>query len=247
MTVYSYPTMAALSNALSDVASGFFSRMPLILTPDEYISAFIQPDHVSKLREMEQLVGFTGSLGSYATIESAAGNRGEVTVNFGGRPPVILPQYVRYGMQPTCPDDVRMKIEAWFDERIKLGAAFGDAYDALRYLNEYCDRAETMALLLPCFPYLLSKTTAGTEKQEQRKLKRAQALQSKKSVGRMPKIPRHVKDRMQEVSSVVSSFSLMEDSPVPTADKGYALIHLRATRGPRAKSIFGGDVTATIL
>jgi hypothetical protein len=229
MAVYSGRSMLELTTSLSNMSRTFFSRMPLILEPDEFVAAFIAPEHVTKLREVEELIGFTGLNSCQAGVSSGSGVNLSLAIDFGIRPPIILPRYVVGGLQPTCPDHIRERIVHWVDERLRFGAAFGDAYDALLELNAICPDARTITTLFPCFPNILASIS---EDAEARTTKRAQALAQSKSVGVLPRLPREVKNRLQEVSAIVNSVALLKDAPLPETPRQHARLTRREDSSP---------------
>lgn len=233
MTAYSHRMLSDLEVSLHNLATQFFSRMPLILDPDEFIAAFIAPEHVEKLQDVRELVGHVGrdAITTNIAPRDGMGVPGW-SITFGFRPPIILPQYVTHGLQPTCPDHIHEKIIAYIDERMRFGRAFGDALDALRELNSICEDAETITILMPCFPVIVGSISDDSEAKT---TKRAQKLAQSKRVGKLPRLPRQVKDRLQEVSSIVNSVSLMRDAPIPETPKMHArFIYNEYDGSPRA-------------
>lgn len=219
MPVYSYKMVNNLEAALSALATMFFSKMPLELTPDEFIAAFINPEHIEKLNDVEKLVGYVGRSVVNCNLSSNGPERLPVSITFGVRAPIILPQYVDGGIQPTCPDDVRDKITSWVTERVRFGDAFGDTLDAIRELNALCNDVNTMSTLLPCLPLVMSSIS---DDEDAKTNKRAQSLANNKKVGTVPRILRETKNRLIEISSIVNSASLLRDAPVPEAPKFHA-------------------------
>lgn len=221
MPLYSYRTMNSLTEALERMARNFFDRMPLILTPDDFLSAFIAPEHVGKLREIEELVGFLGHNATKTSLVGRCGVSTPALVSFGIRPPVILPLYVPGGMQHTCPENVRDVITVWTDERLRLGHMFGDALDGLHALNEICDDKQALVTLFPCFPTIMGSISEDLDAQT---TKTAQAMAQRRRASALPKLPREVKDRLLEVSAVVNSVALVKDSEMIDTPKHHARI-----------------------
>jgi hypothetical protein len=239
MAVYSHRMMNDLYSSLSTMATTFFSRMPLMLDPDEFVAAFIAPEHVGKLRDVEELVGHVGTSNFGVDIAGTDGVKLPWTVVFGFRPPIILPAYVKGGLQSTCPDHVLDKITAWVDERVRFGRVFGDAYDALGELNEVCTDVRAISTMLPCFPVIMGSIT---EDADAKTSKRAQSLTQSKRFGQLPALPREVKSRLLEVSAIVSSVSLLKDSPIPETPKFHACIQRNpyGSQGSTRVNIFDG-------
>jgi hypothetical protein len=244
MPVYSHKMITNLSYSLDNLAGMFFSKMPLILTPSEFVAGFINPDHVEKLNDVQELVGHVGRTDTTSKLADTDGVVIPVYITFGGRPPIILPQYTSGGLQPTCPNDVREKVTSWVTERVRFGDAFGDARDAIHELNQLCSDVETMSALLPCLPLVMSNISAD---EDSKTTKRAQSLAHNKKVRVIPRILRETKNRLIEVSSIVNSASLLGDAPVPETPKNHAHIVLRQWHNnerPKRTNIFdiGGQI-----
>lgn len=225
MTVYAYKRMADLTRALEGMATLFFERMPLNLTPDEVVDGFIRPEHREKLKEMEELVGSIGTANFEfrSVVDTKYGeNTLKLALAFNGRPPLILPQYVSGGLQPECSDETRTKIHNWLSQRVEMGLAFGFVRDALQELNELCEDADTMTLLLPCFPTIMA-SIAGDDPEAKTTL-RAQKLANNKRAGKMPRLLREVINELQVASSIVNSASLLRDSEITGTPKRHARV-----------------------
>jgi hypothetical protein len=220
MPAFSTKRIESLISALERVANYYFSKMPLILSPEEIISAFVNPDHIAKLREVEELVGFVGRTDFQFTMH-IDGCSLPLRVGFNRRPPILLPQYVTGGLQPTCDEATLATIHGWAGERLRLGFAFGDVHDALNQLNYVCQDPNAMATLLPCLPYLMSMIN---DDEEAGTTKSARKLAQNKSVGRLPRLPLEVKQRLQEVSAIVNSASLLADAPIPETKPMHAVM-----------------------
>jgi hypothetical protein len=244
MPVYTPKRLQELQNALDSMAQRFLARLPLILTDQEFIAAFIHADHIQKLREVHELVGGVKQSGSVTTLWTSRGDKVVAYATFGkGVPPTLMPSYVGHGMAETCPDDIAQKITDWADQRIELGNAWSDAFACLDYLNSKCDSADTMARLLPCLPYVMSQID---DRQDARTTKAARRLNDSTRIGRVPAIPRDVKDRMHEVSGVVSSYALIKDNMLTEPPRSHCSLvsqpyQTRTLASPGG--IFGGRST----
>lgn len=208
MAVFSWRTMDDIKNAVSTYAQRLLSGSVNIMPPDEFIAAFIEPEHVASLRQTQQLVGFVGNTLTHMKLWTSNRMLAATYCSFGGdEPPIILPRYISSGLTRHCPEDVRMRITNWLDERYRLGRMFGDAWDAIYWLNDNCGNAAAMAVMFPALPSLL-KTSAPDA--EGTKAKRAQRIASAKSFGTLPKLPREVKMRMMECSDLMLTVSMLE-------------------------------------
>lgn len=213
MPVYAYKIMEQLNASLNGLAATMFAKTPLILSGDEFLSAFVHPDHVPMLKEVQELCKTTTGQSVLTIIDTADGERLNINVSFGGQAPVNMPQYVRHGMQPTCPESVRSKITAWVEERASFGRAFGDVQDALGYLNDNCGDARAMAVMLPCFATIMGGISTEGESVA---VKRARKLTNVTAFGSLPRLPMQVKKRLSEAAAIVNASTLMSDAPYPT-------------------------------
>jgi hypothetical protein len=235
MPVYSYKMTETLTQSLADMANLLFEKTPLVLSGEEFLKAFVDPEHITMLKQVQEIC--RPALHSYAstTLHSADGETLRIHATFIGSSPVILPQYVGSGLQPNCPDDIRNKIDAWIAERINLGRAFGDANDAIVYLNDNCGDVEAMALMLPCLSSVMANISSDGESKT---VKRAQKLATIKRFGKLPRIPREVTQRLSEVSAIVNAVSMMKDAPDVSADRHSALFKMTGIGGSGRVNIF---------
>ena len=213
MTVYSYRMLDLLKTSLENMAATLFSKTPLILGADEFLAAFVDPNHIPVLKQVEELCRPQTAAQATTILHTDDGEPLNMQIQFIGAAPVILPQYVRHGLQPTCPQEIKDKVTSWVAERVNFGRAFGDAQDAITYLNDNCGDVEAMSLMLPCLPSIMAGiSTDGDSKT----VKRAQKLTAIKRFGKLPRIPRAVTARLAEASALVNAVTLMQDAPMPT-------------------------------
>ena len=238
MPVFAPRMLDQLLTSLKSLSDALYQRTPLILTGDEFISAFIDPDHVAKLKEVQALVGFSGHTSLETILANSAGQQFSVVTYFTVGSPVVLPQYTAKGLQPSVSEAVLAKISSWMDERTRFGEAFGDAYDALYNLNTSCGDAASMALVLPCLPTLMGRLSDDTQNSS---VKKARKLSDVKSFGKLPKLPVRVKQRLLEISAIINSVTLMTDAQLPETDRGDAKITVRRPMQSVRASIFYGD------
>ena len=208
MAVFTWRTMDDIKSAVGVFANRLLSGSVYIMPPDDFIAAFIEPDHVAPLKQTQDLVGFVGNTSAGIKLWTSDKVQTLAACAFGGsQPPIILPHYVTNGVTRHCPDDLRSRIQSWLDERYRLGRMFGDAWDAIYWLNDNCGNAAAMSVMFPALPSLL-KTSAPDA--EATNAKRAQRIVNSKSFGSLPKLPREVKVRMMECSDLMMSVSMLE-------------------------------------
>jgi hypothetical protein len=221
MSVYSARIMNDITTSLMAIAGLTFANTQLVLTANEFISAYISPDHVPKLKEMEQLVGFVGSTSMYTNGQTSTGVGLRLYFNFKAHPPVILPRYTSSGMQPNCPEDVRSKIIEWVDERYRLGCIFGDALDALEHLNRTCGDDRAMKLMLPALVTIMAK---NSKFEEDRMVKRAKKLSDRSGFGSLPRMTPANRERLKEISAVINMMAMLPDNQDYKLNRGDALV-----------------------
>lgn len=238
MPVYSYRMINLLETSLTSLSSMMFSKTPLVLSGDEFLAAFVDPEHIPMLKQVQEICKPTVSSYGNTVFFAPDGETINMQIQFAGTAPVILPQYVRHGLQPSCPQDIKDRIDAWVAERLNFGRAFGDAKDAIAYLNDTCGDVEAMTLMLPCLPTIMAGiSTDGDSKT----VKRAQKLTSIKRFGKLPRIPRRVTQRLAEVSAIVNATTLMSDAAAPGVVRFDALFTLSTISGQPRVNIFYQD------
>ena len=235
MPVYSYKMIENLLHSLENMAGLMFEKTPLVLSGEEFLKAFVDPEHIIMLKQVQEMCKPSLMSHTSTTLHSADGETLRIYAAFVGSAPVILPQYVGNGLQPTCPDDIRRKIDAWIVDRTSLGRAFGDAYDAIQFLNDKCGDVEAMALLLPCLPSVMANISSDGESKI---VKRAQKLTTIKRFGKLPRIPREITQRLSEVSAIVNAVSLMKDAPNLSVERHSALLKMSSIANSNRPNIF---------
>ena len=245
MTAFSPKQFAELTGSLNSIASNFHDRTALTLTGDEFVDAFINPDHVEKLKDVEELVGMVAS-GSFNSEITVGAELATVSVWFAGKQPIIVPRYTRHGLQPTASQAVRDKIEGWINERVRIGVAFGDAHDALRYLNDTCGDAKAVAVMLPCLVTIMS--TVSTDP-DSKTTQRARKIAAKSSFGTLPALPLEVKNRLREIAAVVNGAAMTTDAPLSSSGlrSGSALIKMSGHNGSRPHLFHGAQAVGSFL
>jgi hypothetical protein len=230
MAVFSFRTIDQLNRGIQSLADRLINPSQLVLTPDEFIAAFINPDHVAALKQVGALVGSAGSQFVMPDIMSSSGARCKNYISFGySTPPIIIPDYANEGMQLSAPEELRTKIIAWVDQRVHLGTMFGDAIDALHWLNDNCGNASAMAVMFPALPTILKEFDSDPESLS---FKRAKRIVDAKSFGTLPKLPREVKQRILECSDLLLTVSMLEYDNLPSLNKSEALMKIHDVSHP---------------
>lgn len=229
MPVLTWRTMDELKNVIKNFNERLLTGSEFMLSPKEFILAFIDPEHVPMLKQVQDMVGDVGSTFSYTKLTTAGGIGITTSITFGaGKPPIILPQYIHGGLHKTAPEQVTAKIQAWIDERFNLGRMFGDAWDSIYWLNDNCGNAAAMSVMFPALPTLLKRCSEDPNASSS---KRADKIVGAKSFGSLPKLPREVKTRMLECSDLLINVAMLEaPAPAPLKSK-YALFQVQTPTG----------------
>ncbi len=222
-------TLDAIKTSIQNYAARLLSGSACILSPDDFVAAFIERDHIPVLKQVQELVGMVGNVSSVTRFVTSDGVHLNGHCAFANNaPPIILPHYVRNGLAPTAPDDVRSRIQNWVDERYRLGRMFGDAWDAINWLNDNCGNAAAIAVMFPALPTLLKNADSDPDAAI---VKKAQRIASAKSFGSLPKLPREVKARMIECSDLILTVSMLEAPAYFAMKRGEALLETSEITG----------------
>lgn len=216
MAVFSFRTMDILTGGVRNIASRIIDPSNLVITGKEFIEAFIRPDHIPILNQTRELVGSVGAYYCQPKLTTTTGIQYQLLCQFGyNKPPTIIPGYVNEGFYDDQPLPSRAKILAWLQERERLGNMFGDAIDAMHWLNDHCGNAGAVAVMFPALPTVLKAGGGMDEKVG----KRAAKIAESKSFGNLPKLPLEVKRRISEVSDFVLTCSILEPGSLAAAKK----------------------------
>lgn len=243
MAVFKFRTMDALKASIKAISGRLLDHHIVTLSPDEFIAAFIRPEHVDVLKTTQSIVGNIGD--SYFTTTVAPAH---LYVSFGwNKPPIIVPQYVRDGYRDTAPYEVVDKIIKYIEERVRIGRMFGDAVDALHYLNDNCGNAAAMAVMFPALPTVMNSISDNPESTS---AKRAHKLVEAKSFGTLPKLPREVKTRMIECSNLITNTLMIESTAAKEIPSGHAKLQVYSVSSSATNFIYdaiGQNVEATFI
>jgi hypothetical protein len=246
MSVFKYSELCDLAEVPRKLYGQYASHLALDLTQDEFEQAFIKKDHVPTLKEARRLAGDIGGVSFQTRIHvppcenlkyidrSVVGSgTGQPylssMVTFSGYPHVIVPRYVNQGMLlDECPPEIFEKITHWSNESFEIILAAAQCSLAITKLYGLCETDRQMACLLPVLPFIM-KTYAGTENAMSR---RADRLLKRTTVPSLPSISRAAKERLREVSTRVSMFSLLAGTAAPEHRSGMVRLQALALSEP---------------
>lgn len=239
MAVFTPNTMGDLLFQARRLANNFFGTRPLILTADEFITGFIDPEHVPILKQTEEICGRIGVTSATAIdARTLKQHAMPLTLSFHGEAPIIIPNYVAHGLRPTAPDTLHKKLQDWVEERWDYGCMFGDVLDALEFLNLVCAEAKAMTVMVPILPTLMRNITVEADS---RTSKRARRLSEMKGVNALPSLPRTVTKRVHDACHLMTAANLIESLPTPKLEDGDVTISFTNTWNPPTRTnLFAG-------
>ena len=201
----------AMRESIRNRARRLFNTNDLELSSSEFIAAFINPDHIEALTQVQEIVGQVGNSWCSTDLQAKYSDGTSELINFNvtfeSKPPIILPRYISSGTQISAPPDICEKLSTWVVERVRLGKIFGDAIDAIIWLNNNCKDIRAMRTMFPALPVLL-RDVATDEKSASARM--ALKLDSSKGVTTLPTLPREVRDRILEASNLVNATTLLD-------------------------------------
>jgi len=225
--LFSPSRMQEIKNVISTRRDKALTTLMCTITPDEFISTFIKPEHIELLKSTREIVGDIGA----TWYVSSKIHRGEVTCSIqiefmGGKSPIIVPKYVEQSAQPSAPVDVIERISKYLDMRINIGSMFGDVLDTIYWANSAVSDIRGLRALLPCLPTLLMDINSDPKSSSH---KIATKLIADNRVSSLPTLPREVKLRMLEASNLVTATTLLDEISVKLDTTGLAKITANVT------------------
>lgn len=228
MPVFNYSQITEILNTMKSVCYRTLEKSPCYLTGEQFTEAFINPDHVAKLREVHNLIGCpSASDVRHITLQTDYADADNILMTrlmFVKNPGILVPDYIRKSYYSSS-DSGRM-IMAWASERRKIGLLLGDAYAALNTLNDMCGNAKALSLMFPALTSLMARTNNfdGEINENSPMAKRARAISSAKSIGKLPSLPRGVIDHIRSASAMVSAMIMAEDAETVIPEDAVAVL-----------------------
>lgn len=216
--IFSPARLDLIKNAFVMRASKFFQVQAHMMTNQDFIDAYIRPEHVAILNTTREICGDVGGHAFGVGINHRADFLGvrhaPVAMSFVGAPPIIIPLYVsRASHDDEHP--VVVKLAEWLRERIRQGLLLGDALDSFAFLNNTCADARAFRVVFPAISLLVNDCARSDDpKDPMRKL--AARIQGNQEVRTLPRLPREVMQRLIAASDIINTTSLMEaDAEMP--------------------------------
>lgn len=210
MPLMSPNRIEALRSAIGARAARFIATDPFTLTPEEFVEAFIRPEHLESLNQVRDIVGDIGSSYTSTAIPVQIDDQhADLTfgIHFeGSQAPVLLPRYISSGPRRDCPEPLLRKIKDKATARYKTGSVFGDAIDAIYWLNNNAGDLRAMRTLFPALPVLLADINDDPKAASN---KMARKLDANKTITSLPRLPREVMRKMIEASHMITATTLL--------------------------------------
>ena len=214
--IFSPNRLDAIKAAFASRASKLTRAQRHFLSNQDFVDAFIKPEHIPILKTTEEICGTIGNNGGVPTSLSIPETNIKVRVylSFWKKPPIIIPQYVNAG--PLDANNFGVQgVVAWLSERVRQGMLLGDAYEALGYLNGNCVDARAFRAVFPAIAVLVNDCAKSDDpKDPMRKL--AARIQGNQEVRTLPRLPREVMQRLIAASDLINASTLLEEQEVAT-------------------------------
>lgn len=200
-----------LRTAIKWRANKYINATKLILTGDEFIDAFINPEHVDVLRKTQELTGPIGSRyyhsSSYRRDLHGVGQIGILSLNFQGNPPIIIPNYIESnGVAVTAQQEIVAKIANYVAERNRIGHMFGLSYKIVHWLAQNCKDLRAARTLFPALTLIMKDAYPEPNSAGYRQ---AEKLQQASASENLPMLERERKNKFIEASNLLVATTLL--------------------------------------
>jgi len=212
MPVFPIATLEAMQLVLTQLVAKYAGVIVPTLSPEEVVDLFVHPDHVAKLREVGEMVGLPTGARAFQAPMVVDGRQITLGVTMHRGEPILMPAYVKGGVQPTASPETVQRIEDAARERIRMGLAAGLVHQAMDHMNNACNgSAKAFTMLIPCTAALMSRIEAPIKTPDKYKDQAARLLKSKAAPA-LPVLARETRQRIYEAAQTVSALFLAEDA-----------------------------------
>lgn len=259
MAVFKSWQIEEFRSGLHTFARYALNKTPIYLTRDEFVEAFINPDHVDRLKDVYDLVGaekpdaFVCSPYDFEPEVAAP-----ISVHFLTTPNVLIPGYAHRTFNRYTPAGI--KVANFISERKRMGLLLGDAKDALPWLNEHCGTAKSMSMVFPALTGIMLRSgpkpsADGVGRYEAR----VNQIIKTKNFGSLPALSKESVKRLQDASALLQALFMAEGATATDAPKDACAIITGASWSPdawnpeypssfvRPHVIYAGDTTSTYV
>jgi hypothetical protein len=204
--------MTSLETAIKKRGNTLFDACKFEITPKDFVELYINPDHIPILNTTREICG---DIGTQWAIESrcetnvAAVPQVRISISFGGKSPIIIPQYVSKGWQ-AGEHPLKDQIIEWLNDRITKGILFAQATEAITYLNAICSDFRAFRALFPAISILINDCAGDDPRDPMRKL--AARVHKNQDIKSMPRISREAKLKLLEISELITATTLLDGS-----------------------------------
>ena len=215
--------MSEIKTITLKLATSAFGKMCCTLTRDEFIEAFIQPDHVERLTDVYKLIGGqrADSVNVLLWSEQQDNKQDQMVaqLRYYQQPEMLVPGYVKSDFRYWTP--AGKKIAEWSHDRKQQGYMVADAIDAMDWLNENAGSAMAFSLMFPALTPIMSRaatdgsvpTPHGVDPSEHWIVRKGQQIDALKTLSKpLPSLPREVIERIRDVSSFLLALMMTKDA-----------------------------------
>jgi len=189
------------------IGENYYGLNEVRLTPNEFIQAFIMPEHVPVLMRASELCGGIAVNSSYPMkLHPENDPEVRVTLRLRGDCPVPIPTYVGNGLSEQCPSLLRDRIMSWVTDRVYAGDILGDLYDAITIFDRTLHNLRSFAIMVPCLPMIVQSLRNGSYEKILKKM-------GKGTDFKLPNLPPEVAERVQKSNAFYTGLSMLTIKP----------------------------------
>lgn len=129
------------TQAINQTIKTLFDRViahhtaPPELTPNDIYHLLVRPEHVTKLREVDEVVGRVQTHRDVGFLMRSSGIQIGLQVSFAEPLHRLIPAYISAGPHKDADPELLAEVQAWVDRRVEIGMAFAKVKELFRVLN----------------------------------------------------------------------------------------------------------------
>lgn len=200
----SYSYYYSIKNTATQVATDAFDKTACHLTNEEFIEAFLEPDHVKELSHVYDLIGGQTAENQHVLVPNMV-----AFMHFRKQPKIMVPKYIAHSLNRNS--DAGRKVVKWAERRRELGIMVADAVEIMDWLNVEAGNAKAFSLV---FGALLPIMLAYNPHEPDNFLHtKARSIANTSAIGKIPRFTPEVTERVRECSAMMQAFMMTSDAP----------------------------------
>jgi hypothetical protein len=186
------------------------------LTAEDIYKALVKPEHVEHLAQTDKLVGVVQRHSRVSIPADVPNSMDKVSLHMafvGGSLDKLLPEYTRNGFHTRSV--LTEQIAAWVDRRYYIGAGFANVREVFLHLDDYLSTPAQVK-------FYFDGVTSILDRHEDTQAM-ANKLREPKFPGKLPALPREVRDAAIEATKFLAQMALLPSGEPDTTPFG---VHL---------------------